>query len=97
MYPAVQSKLGGRQRTCEQEHGGPLSVNDYRLRAVKFVHTVVWAFFASCVFGILVAAFQRRFALAGILIGFVTLESVVTRQERIAFNVPRELREPGAA
>jgi 4-hydroxy-3-methylbut-2-en-1-yl diphosphate reductase len=27
----------------------------------------------------------------------VTLESVVTRQERIAFNVPRELRETGAA
>src|SRR5436190_875261 len=27
----------------------------------------------------------------------VSLESVVTRQERIAFNVPRELREAGAA
>lgn len=52
-------------------------MNNYRLRVVKFVHTVVWAFFASCVFGILIAAFQRRFALAGILIGFVTLESVV--------------------
>jgi len=52
-------------------------VNHYRLHVVRFVHTVVWAFFASCVVGILVAAFQRRLALAGILIGFVALESLV--------------------
>jgi 4-hydroxy-3-methylbut-2-enyl diphosphate reductase len=37
----------------------------------------------------IIDAFRARFD--------VTLESVVTRQERIAFNVPRELREPGAA
>jgi 4-hydroxy-3-methylbut-2-en-1-yl diphosphate reductase len=37
----------------------------------------------------IIDAFRTRFE--------VTLESVVTRQERIAFNVPRELREPGAA
>lgn len=37
----------------------------------------------------IVAAFRARFA--------VTLENVVTTEERIAFNVPRELREAGAA
>jgi 4-hydroxy-3-methylbut-2-enyl diphosphate reductase len=37
----------------------------------------------------MIDAFRARFD--------VTLEDVVTRQERIAFNVPRELREPGAA
>ncbi len=37
----------------------------------------------------IVDAFRARFEVA--------LESVVTREERIAFNVPRELREPDAA
>jgi 4-hydroxy-3-methylbut-2-enyl diphosphate reductase len=36
----------------------------------------------------IIDAFRARFE--------VTLESVVTREERIAFNVPRELREAGA-
>jgi 4-hydroxy-3-methylbut-2-en-1-yl diphosphate reductase len=36
----------------------------------------------------IIDAFRTRFE--------VTLESVVTREERIAFNVPRELREAGA-
>jgi 4-hydroxy-3-methylbut-2-en-1-yl diphosphate reductase len=36
-----------------------------------------------------VDAFRRRFS--------VRVESVVTKEERIGFNVPRELREPGAA
>jgi len=37
----------------------------------------------------IIDAFRARFD--------VSVESVVTRQERIAFNVPRELREAGAA
>jgi 4-hydroxy-3-methylbut-2-en-1-yl diphosphate reductase len=37
----------------------------------------------------IVDAFRARFA--------VTVESVVTTEERVAFNVPRELREAGAA
>jgi 4-hydroxy-3-methylbut-2-enyl diphosphate reductase len=36
----------------------------------------------------MIEAFRTRFD--------VTLEDVVTTEERIAFNVPRELREPGA-
>ena len=37
----------------------------------------------------IVDAFRSRFD--------VSVESVVTTEERIAFNVPRELREAGAA
>ena len=37
----------------------------------------------------IVDAFRARFE--------VTVESVVTTEERIAFNVPRELREAGAS
>jgi hypothetical protein len=52
-----------------------------RLRRVKVLHTVVWAFFASCVFGILAAAAQHRLVAAAVLIGLVALESLV-----LAFN-----------
>ena len=48
-----------------------------RLRAVKLVHTVAWAFFASCVVAIPFAAWQRRLAVAGVLIAVVALESLV--------------------
>ena len=48
-----------------------------RLRAVKVAHTVAWAFFASCVVGIPIAAWSRKFGIAGILIGLVALECVV--------------------
>lgn len=48
---------------------------------MKLVHTGAWAFFASCVVGIPFAAWQHRFTLAGALIGFVAVESLV-----LAFN-----------
>lgn len=55
--------------------------NATRLRRVKLLHTIAWAFFASCVVGILLAAAQQRLRLATVLIGFVALESLV-----LAFN-----------
>ena len=51
--------------------------SESRLRAIKLAHTVVWAFFASCVLGIPLAAYQQNFALACSLIGIVALESLV--------------------
>jgi hypothetical protein len=48
-----------------------------RLVAIKVVHTVVWAFFASCVFAIPVCAWRGKIQSAGILIGVVLLEVVV--------------------
>jgi hypothetical protein len=50
---------------------------DARLRAVKLIHTIAWAFFASCVVLIPFAASQRRFGLAGLLIAVVAIESLV--------------------
>lgn len=52
-----------------------------RLQRVKVLHTLVWAFFASCVLGILFAAAQRRLAMAAVLIALVALETLV-----LAFN-----------
>jgi hypothetical protein len=51
--------------------------DDARLRAVKLIHTMAWAFFASCVVLIPFAAAQRRLGLAGLLIGAVAIESLV--------------------
>jgi len=47
------------------------------LRAVKVVHTVAWAFFAGCILALPVAARQRRFDIAWILIGLVTVEVLI--------------------
>jgi hypothetical protein len=61
-----------------------VSQDDQRLRLVKLLHTVAWAFFALCVVLIPFAAWQRRLALASILIGIVAIESLV-----LAFNAWR--------
>ncbi|HSR70598.1 MAG TPA: hypothetical protein VLU25_21910 [Acidobacteriota bacterium] len=44
------------------------------LRTVKIVHTVVWAFFAGCIFAIPVSAWRGRFTIAAVLIGIVFIE-----------------------
>jgi polyferredoxin len=47
------------------------------LRAVKSLHTVVWAFFVACIFGAPIAAARGQFALAGVLVGLVVVEGLV--------------------
>lgn len=47
------------------------------LRTVRWIHTIVWAFFASAVLAIPVAAWQRRFELMFWLAGIVFVEVVV--------------------
>lgn len=44
------------------------------LLIVKLVHTVAWAFFASCVLLIPLAAYLERLDTAAILIGIVVIE-----------------------
>jgi hypothetical protein len=51
--------------------------SDNRLAAIRFLHTVVWAFFVACILLIPVAAQAGRFGLAALLIGFVLLEVLV--------------------
>jgi uncharacterized membrane protein len=48
-----------------------------RLRAVKVVHTVVWAFFVACIVGMPLAALAGRFGLALALGGLVAGEVAV--------------------
>lgn len=47
------------------------------LQLVKALHTLVWAFFASCVLAIPVLAWRDALAAAAALIGVVTLEVLV--------------------
>jgi len=47
------------------------------LRAVKVAHTLVWAFFATCILALPVAAFRQDFRAATLLIAIVTLEVLV--------------------
>jgi len=44
---------------------------------VKVVHTIAWAVFAGCIVALPVAAWQRRFDIAWILIGLVTVEVLI--------------------
>ncbi|MGH7696445.1 MAG: hypothetical protein ACRENH_15775 [Gemmatimonadaceae bacterium] len=47
------------------------------LRAVKIIHTLVWALFASCILAIPVVTWSGRLAAAAALAAFVTIEVLV--------------------
>ncbi len=47
------------------------------LRAVKIIHTVVWAFFAGCILAIPVFAWRGQLDIAGILIAVVMVEVAI--------------------
>ena len=47
------------------------------LRAIKVVHTIVWAFFVACIVWIPVFAWRRDYARAVLLIALVMVEVVV--------------------
>lgn len=51
------------------------------LRAVKLLHSAVWAFFAACIFAIPLLAVMQRVEAAAVLIAVVMLEVLV-----LAFN-----------
>ena len=58
--------------------GGPRPVGgSTALRAVKFVHTIVWAFFVGCILAIPAIAWYGRPARAFPLIGIVLVEVLV--------------------
>ena len=47
------------------------------LTAIKMVHTIVWAFFASCIIAIPVVAWRGDYRSASLLIGVVAVEVLV--------------------
>ena len=56
---------------------------DISLRTVKAVHTVVWAFFATCILAIPYFAWRRQLETAWILIAIVTIEVAVLTANRM--------------
>jgi hypothetical protein len=52
------------------------------LRAIKVAHTLVWAFFAGCIFAILPYAWLGEFRSAVLLIAVVAVEVVIILANR---------------
>ena len=48
-----------------------------KLRLIRTVHTLVWAFFATCIFAIPYLALRGHLGSAGVMIGIVFLEVVI--------------------
>ncbi len=53
------------------------------LQAIKFLHTVVWAFFVGCIIAIPILGFRRRYGQAAVLIGVVFIEVLVLAVNRM--------------
>ncbi len=53
------------------------------LRAIKLVHTIVWALFAGCIVALPIAAWRGDFKIAAILIGAVCCEVLVLIANRM--------------
>lgn len=53
------------------------AVPDNRLVAIKAVHTLIWAFFAACIFAIAPLAWLGRYGYAAALIAVVFVEVLV--------------------
>lgn len=51
-----------------------MAANNERLRLIKLVHTVVWAFFVGCILAVPIAATARRFDVAAAAADIVLLE-----------------------
>ena len=54
-----------------------------RLRVVRVIHTVIWAWFAGCIVAIPVAAASHRLRVALILIGIVSVEVAILVANRM--------------
>ena len=57
---------------------------DSSLRAIKVLHTIVWAFFAGCIIAIPILGFLRRYNLAAMLVGVVLIEVLILVLNRLS-------------
>ena len=53
------------------------------LRAIRLLHTIIWAFFAAVIMAMPVVAWQKRFSLLGILAGVVLVEILILAANRM--------------
>lgn len=56
---------------------------DASLRAIKILHTIVWAFFAGCIIAIPILSFRRWYSQAAVLIGVVLIEVLILVANRL--------------
>src|SRR5215210_1464842 len=56
---------------------------DATLRAIKVVHTIVWAFFAGCIIAIPMLSFIRCYSQAVVLISVVLIEILILVANRL--------------
>lgn len=75
MRAARRPTLGGESRLRVQAQ--PSIESTRRLVTIKVVHTIVWAFFAGCIFWIPVLAWQSNYMRAGIVIAVVLVEVII--------------------
>jgi hypothetical protein len=57
---------------------------DASLRAIKVIHTIVWAFFVGCIVAIPVFGFTGHYIQAAILVGVVLIEVLVLVANRLS-------------
>jgi hypothetical protein len=53
-----------------------------RLRLIKLLHTIAWAFFAGCILALPFAAWYGHFVAAGILIALILVEVAILLANR---------------
>jgi hypothetical protein len=53
------------------------------LRAIKGLHTLVWAFFVACILAIPILGFLRHYRLAAALVGVVLIEVLILIANRL--------------
>ncbi len=59
-----------------------MAVMQMRLRLVRLLHTIVWAFFVACILAIPVYAQADRYGRAALFIGIVLIETLVLMLNR---------------
>lgn len=73
---ATGSRSGG-------DEGKGTMTPDASLRAIKIIHTIVWAFFAGCIMAIPVLGFMRLYREAAALVGVVFIEVLILAVNRM--------------
>jgi hypothetical protein len=53
------------------------------LRAIKLLHTIVWAFFVGCIVVIPILGFMRRYRLAAVFVSVVLIEVFILVANRL--------------
>lgn len=54
------------------------------LRAIKTLHTIVWAFFAACIIAIPILGFMRYYSHAVAVVGVVLIEVLILAANRLS-------------